>query len=56
MDIIHYIEVNGDIYAIGEKGYTVLDVKTNKLKQSINIEDFNSDEQEILKGFSMEVR
>lgn len=56
MDIIDYIEVNGDIYAIGEKGYTVLDVKTKKFKQSINIDDFNSDEKEILKGLSMEVR
>ncbi|MNW44706.1 hypothetical protein D3C74_219450 [compost metagenome] len=49
INVYDYIEDGGKIYSVGEKGYTVLNIKTKTFKQSTLLIDFISEERDILK-------
>jgi hypothetical protein len=49
INVFDYLEENGSVYAIGEQGFTILNIKTKEYKQSKKVDDFSTKDKEILK-------
>ena len=53
INVYDYVEKGGNIYAVGEDGYTVLNTRTKLYKKSRTLEGFDQNDQRILSGLNL---